>query len=87
MLRILLREYGLYDMVDGCVEMADLRDERTCKVYSLKSRIVSEAWVKDYGPERQKDSLVQWIWKIKAAKLKEEKINLSDLIISAIDIS
>ena len=37
--------------------------------------------------DRQKDSLVQQIWKIKTAKLKEEKINSSDLRISAINIS
>lgn len=38
LLHILLREYGLYDKVGGCVEKTDLRDERTYKVYSLKAR-------------------------------------------------
>lgn len=42
-LHILLRDYGLYDKVGGCIEKTDLRDERTCKVYSLKARTVSEA--------------------------------------------
>lgn len=53
LLHILLREYGLYDKVGGCVEKTDLRDESMCKVYSLKARTVSEAWVKDYRAEWQ----------------------------------
>ena len=36
--------------------------------------------------DRQKDNLVQQIWKIKIAKLKEEKTNFSDLQIPSVDI-
>lgn len=53
LLHILFREYRLYDKVGGCVEKTNLRDERMYKIYSLKARTVSEAWAKDYRPERQ----------------------------------
>jgi len=43
LLHILLREHELYDRVGGCVEKTDLRDERMCKVYSLKASTASEA--------------------------------------------
>lgn len=52
LLPILLGEYGLYDKVGFCEE-TDPRDKRMCKVYSLKAWTVTEAWVKDYWPERQ----------------------------------